>query len=105
MIRPVSTILARMTTLAKQIAALIVTVAAVFAAIYAVPRFIDSRIAAALNEPSMVRRIALAARPEMIIDAKGSIEIDRGAMDYIADIKVTQGSKVPLGCRYHRHHT
>jgi hypothetical protein len=43
----------------------------------------------------MVRRIALAARPEMIIDNKGRIEIDRGAMDYIADIKVTQNPEFP----------
>ena len=85
-----------LTKLIGSIVAGILTLAALVAAIYGVMYYIDSRIAAQLNEPSMVRRIALSARPEMIIDNKGRIEIDRGAMDYIADIKVTQNSKYPI---------
>jgi hypothetical protein len=32
----------------------------------------------------------------MIIDQKGTVEIDRGAMDYIADIKVTPNPNIPV---------
>jgi hypothetical protein len=73
-----------------------VGVVGVVGGIYGLNAYIDWRISSALNEPSMVRRIALAARPEMIIDAKGTVEIDRGAMEYISDFKVTQNPKNPL---------
>lgn len=76
--------------------AAIAAVSTVVGTIYVAMHFVDSRIAAALSDPSMVRRIALAVRPEMIIDHKGTVEIDRGAMDYIADIRVTQDPKSPL---------
>lgn len=76
--------------------AALAAVSTVVGTIYVAIHFVDSRIAAALSEPSMVRRIALAARPEMIIDEKGTVEIDRGAMDYIADLKVTPDPKSPL---------
>ncbi len=71
-------------------------VSTVFGTIYVAMKFVDSRISTALNDPSMVRRIALAAHPEMIIDQKGTVLIDRGAMDYIADIRVTQNSSNPV---------
>jgi hypothetical protein len=81
---------------AKQFTGFFLTVAALVGAIYGIIRFIDFRIDAKLNDPSTTRRIALAVRPEMIIDQKGSILIDRGAMDYIADLKVTQNPKNPV---------
>ncbi len=81
---------------AKQFIGFFLTVATLVGAIYGVITFIDFRINSKLNDPDVVRRIALAARPEMIIDYKGSVLIDRGAMDYIADLKVTQDPKYPL---------
>jgi hypothetical protein len=78
---------------AKQFIGFFLSVAALVGAIYGIIRFIDSRIDTKLNDPSTARRIALAARPEMIINQKGSVLIDRGAMEYIADLKVTQNPK------------
>jgi hypothetical protein len=75
---------------------LLAALLAVVTAIYGATAFIDWRIASALNEPSIVRRIALAARPEMIIDNNGTVEVDRGAMDYISNIKVTKKSNSPV---------
>jgi hypothetical protein len=76
--------------------AALAAVSTVVGTIYIAMHFVDSRITAALNDPATVRRIAFAARPEMIIDQKGTVEIDRGAMDYIADIKVTPDPRSPL---------
>jgi hypothetical protein len=52
-------------------------------------------IATALDDPKMVRKIALAARPEMIIDYKGSVLVDSGAMEYISDFTVITNAKIP----------
>ena len=77
----------------KDLAGLILIFVALAGAFYGVPTFIDKRIDAKLNDPSVTRRIALAARPEMIIDDTGTVLMDHGAMDYLANVEVVKEHK------------
>lgn len=76
--------------------ATVTVVATLVGTIYGVTSFIDGRIASALSDPATLHKIAIMARPEMIIDAKGTVLIDRGAMDYIQDFQVTTHKEVPI---------
>jgi hypothetical protein len=72
-----------------RIIVIIATIAAVVGAISGAMFYIDRRISVALNDPEMLRKIALATRPQMIIDSRGSVVADFGAMEYLADFRVT----------------
>ena len=86
----------RIKILANPVVSTILTLVTLAGVIYGAVKFIDSRIDAKINDPSTVRRIALVARPEMILDEEGRVLIDRGAMDYIADFKVAKNPKEPI---------
>ncbi len=66
-----------------------VGIAAVVTVIYGAQQYIDSRISRALDDPGTLKRIAAAAKPEMIIDTSGSVLADMGAYQYISDMQVT----------------
>lgn len=70
-----------------------VGIAAVVAVIYGAQQYIDSRITRVLNDTETLRRIAAAAKPEMIIDSRGAVLADMGAWDYIADLQVTPSTQ------------
>lgn len=59
----------------------------VVAIVYSIQTYVDWRIETQLSDPATLRRIAAAAKPEIILDGKGSIIADMGGMDYLADIK------------------
>lgn len=75
----------------KGVSSIIVAVGVIYGGI----EFVDYRIEKVLADPQMIRRIATSTRPEMIVDSKGTVLFDRGAMDQIADIRVTADSKFP----------
>ncbi len=59
------------------------TLFAIIAGLYALPKVIDSHIDKAINNTEFIRKIASHVRPYMIIDSKGSVLVDDGAMQYL----------------------
>lgn len=63
--------------------------------IYGFAKFIDSRIAKKLRDTEFVKSIAQLLRPYAIFNEKGEIIVDRGAMAFIEDIKITMDGELP----------
>ena len=56
---------------------------AIIVGLYALPKFIDSRINSAINDEEFVRKIASHVRPYIIFDTNETILVDGGAMQYL----------------------
>ncbi len=61
------------------------TVLAIIAGLYALPKFIDSRIDKAINNTEFVRKIASHVRPYIIFDTNETILLDRGGWQYLKE--------------------
>lgn len=68
----------------------------IIGSIYGFTKFIDDRISKKLGNAEFVKGIAQLLRPYAIFNEKGEIIVDRGAMAFIEDIKITMDSKDKL---------
>lgn len=64
-------------------------VAGLFGMFYATISWIDDRIDSRMNSKEFIARIASMVRPSVIIDGKGSVIADMGALQLLDDIIVT----------------
>lgn len=67
------------------------------AMVYAFNAFLDAKIEKRLNDPMITRRIAKQVRPFAIFSGTGTILVDNGAMEYVANLRIqTNGtSRIP----------
>lgn len=72
----------------RKTALVCVTVLTAVACLFAINRYIDSKIEDKLESAEFINKVAQSMRPSVIFDLNGSILSDMGAMQYIEDIKV-----------------
>jgi hypothetical protein len=67
------------------------------AMVYAFNAFLDAKIEKRLNDPLVTRRIAKLIRPFAIFSGTGTILVDNGAMEYVADLRIQSNgtSRIP----------
>jgi hypothetical protein len=61
---------------------------AIVATFYSIDTYITIKIEKRLNDPMVTRRIAKQVRPFAIFSGTGTILVDNGAMEYLADLTI-----------------
>jgi len=68
------------------------SVVAIGAAVYGFNDWIDNKIEKHLNDPLIIRKITQQVQPFAIFSGTGTILVDKGAMDHVADL-IVQSNK------------
>ncbi|HMO52796.1 MAG TPA: hypothetical protein PKE26_16630 [Kiritimatiellia bacterium] len=71
--------------------------------IYGVIAWLDNRIESTIQKPEFISRIAAQIRPSAIVDGKGSVIADMGAMKYLDQITVSQDKRLIITVVPNRH--
>ena len=71
-----------------EFAGVLVALVAGVIGLFAIPAWISSIVESKLSNPETVSDFAAKIRPELFIDAKGAVTLDRGALQYIEKIEV-----------------
>ena len=79
------------------ISAFILAIITLIGAYHGVNWFIDYKIQKAVNSDEFIKKVQKGVRPFLIFDAKGSVLMDLGALEYInaPDVTSRDGSPIP----------